>query len=37
LFKFISKCVCNRLTEIAGDVIFPTHTAFIPGRLCDYT
>ena len=31
-FKFLSKAVTNRLTEVANDVISPTQTAFIPGR-----
>jgi hypothetical protein len=31
-FKFISKVVTNRFTEVANSVISPTQTAFIPGR-----
>lgn len=31
-FKFISKVVTNRMTEVANSVISPTQTAFIPGR-----
>lgn len=31
-FKFLSKVVNNRLSEVANDVISPTQTTFIPGR-----
>jgi hypothetical protein len=31
-FKFISKVVTNRFSEVANGVISPTQTAFIPGR-----
>lgn len=31
-FKFYTKVVTNRITEVAQNVISPTQTAFIPGR-----
>lgn len=31
-FKFLSKVVTNRLTEVADEVVSQTQTAFIPGR-----
>jgi hypothetical protein len=33
IFKVISKCLVNRLRPILQDIISPTQSAFIPGRL----
>jgi hypothetical protein len=33
IFKVVSKCLVNRLRPILQDIISPTQSAFIPGRL----
>jgi hypothetical protein len=33
LFKVVSKCLVNRLRPILEDIISPTQSAFIPGRM----
>jgi hypothetical protein len=33
LFKVVSKCLVNRLRPMLQDIISPTQSAFIPGRL----
>jgi hypothetical protein len=33
LYKVVSKCLVNRLRPMLQDIISPTQSAFIPGRL----
>jgi hypothetical protein len=33
IYKVVSKCMVNRLRPLLDDIISPTQTAFIPGRL----
>jgi hypothetical protein len=33
IYKIVSKCMVNRLRPILHDIIAPTQSAFIPGRL----
>jgi hypothetical protein len=33
VYKVVSKCLVNRLRPLLGDIICPTQSAFIPGRL----
>jgi hypothetical protein len=33
VFKVVSKCLVNRMRPILHDIISPTQSAFIPGRL----
>jgi hypothetical protein len=33
IYKIISKCFVNRLRPLLDDLIAPTHSGFIPGRL----
>jgi hypothetical protein len=33
IFKVVSKCLVNRLRPVLQDIISPTQSAFIPGRL----
>jgi hypothetical protein len=33
IFKVVSKCLVNRLRPVLHDIISPTQSAFIPGRL----
>jgi hypothetical protein len=33
IYKIISKCIANRLRPLLDDIISPTQSAFIPGRM----
>jgi hypothetical protein len=33
VYKVISKCIANRLSPILDEIIVPTQSAFIPGRM----
>jgi hypothetical protein len=33
IYKVVSKSILNRLIPVLNDIISPTHSAFIPGRL----
>jgi hypothetical protein len=33
IYKIISKCIVNRLRPLLDDIISPTQSAFIPGRM----